>query len=396
MKWKEELKSKSLAKKLLTKILNRKHKNSRSLNIKCWNSKSQTIKNLQSKEDLSTDFAAFTLKQSVFSEFKRICQLAVMKKQYYYWIEQQHAKKQQFKIIHELRRFSSLNKLKMHRISHWMSHWLNKDKSVSFDKWRNQVRKNKNLNNFENVLMNKDLNYIGKCVEVTWTAWKLFTCKNKCQKLAEELSIEKPKRQELQQDLSMTKRLVSIKSMMKTYRVLLRSSRANLSTYFTNWKNRTSNFKSGILRTAKLMTHITYKKIQLAFYNWKIFAQNEDIVTLCVKAENIRAENDTMVEHIANLEVVLHQKLDDKLEISKRVMKNALRIIEKKEMQSTLRKWAQNALFLANINQTGSLLENVLEKLFLGTAFVQIREVSKQIKNDMRRKRKLHGYFYKK
>ncbi|CAG9325169.1 unnamed protein product [Blepharisma stoltei] len=289
--WKTKPRVEPVIKKLLKRIINRKYRSSLNVYFNSWSKACTKVRLLQGKADLSIDFAAFALKQSVFLEFKRVCQLSLMKRQYHYWVRKQYERKEQFKIINELQKISSYNKQKVARINHVVSVWINKAEANAFTTWKKETKESKSFNRIENILLNKDLEYNGKCLDITLTAWKLFTSQSKSAKMLKEFTVEKEKHQEVKKMLSIEKYQSSYKGLVKTYKAILRSSKRLVASYFKVWKLKIPILKAGAHSVGKFMY------LEKFFENhWKqnnenkikIFAQN------AMKASDVKLGSNKM------------------------------------------------------------------------------------------------------
>lgn len=345
----------------------------------------------QAKEDLATDFASTLLKGAYFRALKELTFRKKQDKNIEEYQEQQADKLYQVNILHELHRYTQNNNSKRYVLKRMMRRWVNKDLSKGFNAWRKEIRDKKSLDKLYNYFGILESNNTNTVKQKLFYAWKSFRLQNKYQAAAGELAVERPRRQELEQNLSFTQNEGVRNSQIKVGRVLAKRFVSQVSSYFVIWKQNSAHYKQSLPRVKKMLVFQYMAKIRESFKAWKRQVVNQDIIALCRKNEETMIENQTLAEHLNNLELVLQQAEAQKVDIISKRMKNVLVSIQNKELSAALRTWARHALTASNIESASDRLERKLKNLLYYKALNAIlAESIAHKKREAREKRLAH------
>ena len=395
-RWKNVMIKDLYGKRVLGNVVHKKHLKALWVYFKQWVKVESNLKQLQAYEDLSCDLSAFTFKQAVFYEFKRICQIQAQRKKFSLFVVRLQVQKNKHKVLVELARFKSLQNQRKTRLRHFCDYFSNKSTQLACRKWRNFVLnqyKNKNLSIvFKNHL--KHSSFLG--VNKLFISWKLFTSQNKLNKTNRKLETEEPLRQKFEQGyyelLSHNSRIMMtkvIKNMMKSGKNIIRS-------YWFTWTSLVYKFNHSKRNLSKRLFSIYSQFTQKAFVTWKDFIKLSHFSQLSSNHQETSIENQVLLEHISNLETCLQGTTEAKKAISTSNLVQKLKTLEKKTKISNLRKWGQIAFKSSNylsgaLRLNSCLYFNILLDGFESLQIFNRKRYLKEVNN-----KKLYIFTFKK
>lgn len=395
-KWKSMKTKEIFVKKVLGNVVGNKHKKHLELFLSKWKEVHQVVKANQAKEDLATELSAFSLKQSVFYELRRITQLASQKSKVKALTQGLLINKNKSKVFSEIKKQKDSQNLKIQRLRHIAAHFASKSQKKFLNAWK-KLKADYSKNNCMNKVFNSKNKILSrKELEKVFLAWKLYFCSGKLEKAAAELSKEKPKRMEFEQAY---KRLFSDHNqtvMAKAITNMLKSCKNSIRSYFIIWHNKVYQHEVGKKRIARLFMKSYSNTLEFGFKKWKLLKQNLDFADVLNINSISLQENQALVDHIISLETCLNETIREKKIISLLTMKRLFIAISKKSLQYHLRTWAFTSYISSRKIFSTTKFALLLEKILKVRGFktLIINNFSKSAKKI--RQRKLYIQTFKK
>ena len=347
-RWKNVMIKDLYGKRVLASAVHKKHLQALLVYFRQWIKVKNSLKQLQAYEDLSCDLSAFSFKQAVFYEFKRICQIQAQRKKFSLFVVRLQVQKNKHKVLVELGRFKALQGQRKTRLQHFCDYFSNKSTKLACRKWRNCVAQHHKSKNLSTVFKNhlKHSSFLG--VNKLFISWKLFTSQNKLSKTHKALQTEGPLRQKFEQGFNELLSHNSRIMMTKVIQNMMKSGKSILRSYWLTWTSIVYKFNLSKRNLAKRLLSIYSQFTLKAFSTWKDFVRRSHFCQLSSSQQETSLENQVLLEHISNLEACLQGTTEAKKAVSTSNFVQVLKTIEQKTKISNLRKWGQIAFKSSN------------------------------------------------
>lgn len=352
-----------------------------------WVRFNEKMKELQSREDLATEFAASLVKARFFSAIKEYVRLKKQSREFLNYKKDQADKIYQISVLNELKRYTQKKHQKDSIVKKMVKRWVKKDLSKSIFTWKNEVKTQKNLEKIEFYLRGVDLSKSRIVKEKLFYAWKNYLTASKLKKVSDELSIEKPLREEYEANyntiLSEKRHLHTIKAA----RIFAKCFRGEVYSYFSHWKENTAYFRESKPRIKRMILKEYIFKVGKAFNNWKESVSNMSITNMYNTNKKYAESNSALLQHVDNLEEALSVQISKHQDLSKLTMKRVILRLQNFNLSAYLRTWAQNAFIISNKLSSALVIEKKLLGFIHRKTFSAIKDRAKCIKRKMANRR---------
>lgn len=383
-------------KRIILGLIMKKYVKSLAIYLKQWGNISKLLKQIQANEDLASDLSGFALKQGVFYEFKRVAQLASIKKKFKIFVARLQVHKNKQKVLTILKTQKLIQISKKNRLLHLCLHFANKSLKTSYLKWQSYISSAKQTSSISKLFKTHNKKNSFFMVNKLFLAWKVFINKNKHLKASKTLANEIPQREGYEkaytelltynQEVLITK---SLKNIMKSGNNIIRS-------YFFTWQSVVYGFNRSKKCIGKHFVQVYTGQVKEAFDKWKDFRRVYEINSLLNNNEEAYKENQVLLEHINNLDICLKATTESKSFVSVLNMAKCIKNIIRLSKVSNFRRWGQNALRVSNYHSGAAQLANTFFHYLLKESFFSLKSFNERKANKGIRQKKLYFFTFKK
>jgi hypothetical protein len=377
--WKLVVQLTSSQRKVMQKLLKNSKRSSVFTSFKLWKSRANYLKNLQSIEDLSVDFAGKLVKIRFFSAFREFVKIKNSRRKV------KNSRLQQAK---DLKTLSILNEMKRFQLKQLQS----KDLNCSIQKWKLEILSLKSIQKYDTVLSFLSSKERQKYLKTVFLSWKSLQSREKLSRVQESLNIEVPLRLKLEQslaDLSQSHHESLLKSALQ---MIMSPMYKSLKLSFTHWRAVKGHFK-GFLHNVRYLILKHYRlNLLKGFKQWKENVFVKRIQSLNYKNNRTLMEKIELDQQVLDLKDLLATQQANFASLKQTKMRRCVAYMKNRDLANSMQKWQKKAKIISDKKFAARELRKVYFKVLSRVSFKAIKSIAEQNKKKWLRGRKMQKY----
>lgn len=138
--------------------------------------------------------------------------------------------------MNDMQRKAALQKSKHQAVRRFVSRFRSKDLAKAFATWRKDTKKTGKMELMDGLIHKFNSLRSNGIMQKLFYAWKAFHLKQKYTAVSEELNIERPKREGLQQKIAKHKSRSMHRAQTSAVRAIAKQLGGQVGSYFSKWK----------------------------------------------------------------------------------------------------------------------------------------------------------------